>query len=432
MKDKFITLYHRSSVPMNIKEFMDREHVYGITPEEFLKVNKEVIFQQMNELAKYILFLKTGKWVMTPDDFTLDMPLPNPCFLRINSNKVTAELSIAQTNAQVVENDFYAFANDKIQELLQDEGYRLDSTVKRRLDVSVFGWFKSSYFFGTSMEDKGIGMRKGSWIEYSDLSKHVISLATSMTENGGSFTMKLPVISAESLGYIALGDNVQLAGNSFLGRAGKEDIRFNNSSEFFSKTELGHSDSNYFNWLISSNDLMFISFEKLEMEVNRDPFAFGDKDNFDIKSMISDGVFDMIALVDEVRVITDAATGNCYVEVTGRDLMKLIIEDGSFFFNPSTCSNPSRVFANAAEAGKQGDVREADQLNNNYNNPINRLRRVTGEVDIFANRINQDISYILKGVISQLANIEVVPSYVFDSWGNNRTKFVELQPVKKK
>lgn len=69
-------------------------------------------------------------------------------------------------------------------------------------------------------------------------------------------------------------------------------------------------------------------------------------------------------------------------------------------------------------------------MKNTYNNPINRLRRITGEIDVFANRINMDIGYILKGVISQLANIEVVPDYVFDSWGDARTKFIELYPQK--
>lgn len=111
--------------------------------------------------------------------------------------------------------------------------------------------------------------------------------------------------------------------------------------------------------------------------------------------------------------------------------MKLLIEDGSFFFNPSTTSDPSGVFANEQSYGKQGDIREADVMNNTYNNPINRLRRVTGEIDIFANRINMDISYILKGVISQLANVEVVPGYVFDSWGDDRTKYIELEPDEK-
>ena len=157
----------------------------------------------------------------------------------------------------------------------------------------------------------------------------------------------------------------------------------------------------------------------------------GDVDNFKISTKLAEGVYDMIGLVDEVKVVTNSQSSEAYVEITGRDLMKLLIEDGSFFFNPSTTSDPSGVFANEQSYGKQGDIREADVMNNTYNNPINRLRRVTGEIDIFANRINMDISYILKGVISQLANVEVVPGYVFETWGEDRTKYIELEPEKK-
>ena len=204
-------------------------------------------------------------------------------------------------------------------------------------------------------------------------------------------------------------------------------------------TSFDDIEANYFNWLISSNDILFISFEKLDMEllkdfykdVNGEDYYQGDRDNLKVSSKLSQGVYDMIGLVDEVKVVTNSQSSEAYVEITGRDLMKLLIEDGSFFFNPSTTSDPSRVFANEQSYGKQGDIREADVMNNTYNNPINRLRRVTGEIDIFANRINMDISYILKGVISQLANVEVVPGYVFETWGEDRTKYIELEPEKK-
>jgi hypothetical protein len=42
------------------------------------------------------------------------------------------------------------------------------------------------------------------------------------------------------------------------------------------------------------------------------------------------------------------------------------------------------------------------------------------------------IEYILKGVISKLANIEIAPSHIFESWGADRTTFQELLPKKDK
>ena len=154
-------------------------------------------------------------------------------------------------------------------------------------------------------------------------------------------------------------------------------------------------------------------------------------DDFNISTKVSGFVYDMIGLVDDVRVVTNSANAEAYLEVTGRDLMKLLIEDGSFFWNYSTTSDPTTIFANQQQAGKQGDINDVDLSGQIYNDPINRIRQLSGEIDIFANGINMDIAFILKGVISKLANIEVVPSYVFDSWGKDRTKFTELKPVKK-
>ena len=286
-------------------------------------------------------------------------------------------------------------------------------------------------------------MERQDFTEFANLSRHIISLATSVTSNGGSFTMRLPIISARSEGVTVIteilkGKNGEKTYGDMSGQKGnasKNDAtyEYGEKGEYYAKSSFDDIEANYFNWLISSNDILFISFEKLDMELVKDTADWysGDVDNFKISTKLAEGVYDMIGLVDEVKVVTNSQSSEAYVEITGRDLMKLLIEDGSFFFNPSTTSDPSGVFANEQSYGKQGDIREADVMNNTYNNPINRLRRVTGEIDIFANRINMDISYILKGVISQLANVEVVPGYVFETWGEDRTKYIELEPEKK-
>ena len=445
----YILLYHRGK-RMTISDYMERNYIYGVTPQELFDLNKDLIWQQYTNLDKDIEKAGSGKYPESADDLSLTSWLPSPCVLRINPSKVTAELAIAQTNAQVNTEDFYAFASEKIQDIYQNEGYRVADASKRSPDCTVFGWFKSLYYVGLDAEGKKtIKLERKDFTEFANLSQHIISLATSMTSNGGSFTMRLPIISARSEGVsviyeILKGENGEKTYGNMSGQHGsasKNDVsyEYGKNGEYYAKSSFDDIESNYFNWLISSNDILFISFEKLEMELVKDfytdvegnPYHNGDVDNFKVSTMLSEGIYDMIALVDEVKVVTNAQTSEAYVEITGRDLMKLLIEDGSFFFNPSTTSDPSGVFANEQSYGKQGDIREADVMNNTYNNPINRLRRVTGEIDIFANRINMDISYILKGVISQLANVEVVPGYVFDSWGDDRTKYIELEPDKK-
>lgn len=445
----YILLYNRGK-RMTISDYMERNYIYGVSPQELFDLNKDLIWQQYTELDKEIEKAGSGKWPESADDLSLNSWLPSPCVLRINPSKVTAELAIAQTNAQVNTEDFYAFAADKIQDIYQDEGYRVADSSKRSPDCSVMGWFKSLYYVSLDAQGKKtITMERQDFTEFADLSRHIISLATSVTSNGGSFTMRLPIISARSEGVTVIteilkGKNGEreygdMAGQR--GNASKNDVsyEYGERGEYYAKSSFDDIEANYFNWLISSNDILFISFEKLDMELVKDfykdvegnSYQNGDTDNFKVSTKLANGVYDMIGLVDEVKVVTNSQSSEAYVEITGRDLMKLLIEDGSFFFNPSTTSDPSRVFANEQSYGKQGDIREADVMNNTYNNPINRLRRVTGEIDIFANRINMDISYILKGVISQLANVEVVPGYVFETWGEDRTKYIELEPEKK-
>lgn len=445
----YILLYNRGK-RMTISDYMERNYIYGVTPQELFDLNKDLIWQQYTELDKEIEKAGSGKWPESAADLSLTSWLPSPCVLRINPSKVTAELAIAQTNAQVNTEDFYAFAAEKIQDIYQDEGYRVADSSKRSPDCSVMGWFKSLYYVSLDAQGKKtITMERHDFTEFADLSRHIISLATSVTSNGGSFTMRLPIISARSEGVsviteILKGKNGEreygdMAGQR--GNASKNDVsyEYGERGEYYAKSSFDDIEANYFNWLISSNDILFISFEKLDMELVKDfykdvegnSYQKGDTDNFKVSTKLANGVYDMIGLVDEVKVVTNSQSSEAYVEITGRDLMKLLIEDGSFFFNPSTTSDPSGVFANEQSYGKQGDIREADVMNNTYNNPINRLRRVTGEIDIFANRINMDISYILKGIISQLANVEVVPGYVFETWGEDRTKYIELEPEKK-
>lgn len=439
----YILLYNRGK-RMTISDYMERNYIYGISPQELFDLNKDLIWQQYTELDKEIEKSVSGKWPESADDLSLQSWLPAPCVLRINPSKVTAELAIAQTNAQVNTEDFYAFAADKIQDIYQNEGYHVADSSKRSPDCSVLGWFKSLYYVGLDSKGKKAGkMERQDFTEFADLSRHIISLATSVTSNGGSFTIRLPIISARSEGVSVIyevlkGDNGEKINGDMLGQMGNASknettYEYGDKGEYYAKSSFDDIEANYFNWLISSNDILFISFEKLDMELVKETANWysGDVDNFKISTKLAEGIYDMIGLVDEVKVVTNSQSSDAYVEITGRDLMKLLIEDGSFFFNPSTTSDPSGVFANEQSYGKQGDIREADVMNNTYNNPINRLRRVTGEIDIFANRINMDISYILKGVISQLANVEVVPGYVFETWGEDRTKYIELEPEKK-
>lgn len=429
-KNNFIFLRHNNSSVKTISDFAEKEGVYGMKVEDFFSLNKELIFSQMTASDKTAFMNSKGlsNWP-TVSQLTIDMTLPCPCNLKIDPKKVTTELAVSQTNFQIDQEKFVAFAHDEIQKILQNEGYMASGLNKRNPTCQVFGWFKSLYYVGK--QDKSlIFLRKENDVsEFADLSKYITNLNTKSSFDGASFTLSLPIINTSSKGnYISVLSNDKEVKN--FRRAAKDDgsksrSLFSNGKEFYQKTPLSQVEANYFSWLISPQDLLFISFEQLDLEKIRKTLAT-DSDNFSIETKIAGQVFDMIALVDSVKVVTDDVNCTANVEVTGRDLMKLLIEDGSFFFNIATTNSSNTVFANEV----QGDVKDINFINGQQNNPLFRMRLDSTEIDIFRNRIKQSIEYVLKGVVSQLSNIEVVPNYVLDSYGDKRTKFIDLKPNK--
>ena len=201
---KYILLHNRSE-GINIFKFMEMNYVYGITADELFEFNKEFIWSQMTDKDKKAVKAAKGKYPESASDLTIDMWLPSPCFLKIAADKVTAELAISQTNLQVDLTDFCSFADEKIQSIVQNSGYKIDTATKRNVDCQVFGWFKSLYYAGLDETGKPLNLKKHYLTEFSDISKYIISLSTTVTNNGGSFVLRLPVISGRSIGVHMVG-----------------------------------------------------------------------------------------------------------------------------------------------------------------------------------------------------------------------------------
>lgn len=413
-----ITLYHNNNNLKTLSDYMEANKIIGISVEDLFdykynetKSNRDLFFEQMSTEEKALYSKELGKTnedpAITASDLKSDMILPCPCIFKIDARYITREIAISQTNFQASADDIYAFENSQIQNILNNEGYNIDrSTKKVAPSCSVWGWFKSLYYSGMTIGGIHYQSKNNKFLNISDF---VIDVSTSVSETGGTFSITLPIIhSKKKIKKETFIENNIL--DSYYDRFSEQDDLFlyKNKKNFFHKVALSTAESNYFNWLIQSNDLIFISFEELEMEKDS-----GSK------------VFDMIGLVETVNMTTDA-NGIGRIVVNGRDLMKLIIDDNSLFFNTSSAWGESRIFSNTESLGKQGDIRDADMLGGYNNSPENRLRRSTNQIDIFASPFNRSIDFVVKGVISQLANIEVVPDYVFTSWGEARTKFNDL------
>jgi hypothetical protein len=171
---------------------------------------------------------------------------------------------------------------------------------------------------------------------------------------------------------------------------------------------------NYFEWLIQHNDLLFISFHDMEELTN---------DNLSGKQ------FDMIALVDNVTVNRNSPSASVSVTVTGRDLMKLITDDASLFFPAGVAASNGRIFDNTETTIKGGDFVMRYKGVEKQNGSI---RLPNGMINVFSQEPNDfSIDFVIKTVISHLANIKIVPDDLFVSWGDKRTMFSDLIPKSK-
>jgi hypothetical protein len=99
----------------------------------------------------------------------------------------------------------------------------------------------------------------------------------------------------------------------------------------------------WFKRILQQNDIFFIRFEQLTLEKTEDRV----KSSMEVPaSQLPGKIFDMIGLVDRVSHQFNPMTTDMTVEVLGRDLTKLLIEDGSYFFPLLFTENSDMLFFN--------------------------------------------------------------------------------------
>ena len=412
---KRVLLYHTRKSDKTIEDFVKSQKIIGIEAKDVFDDNRDYIFQQMSVADLETYKNEKGSVPKSGSDLDMSMTLPLPCKIKVCPYNITAETMVNNTNWHTPNNDFYAFASEEIEKIFESPAY--SSLIdKSNCDVEVIGWFKQTNLFGE--RKKRINDVRGEWF---DLSPYVISLNASVNANGSSFSIRLPIIGMVGSvdGFAELPD---FGGRMKIHEPVSTLWKFGEKN-FYAKKSLETAQlGNLFSSLISYNDLIFLSFTKNE-EI---------KDVMPLEKRVAENSWDVIGLVDDVRVNLNGGAASGYVEITGRDLMKLLIEDGSYFFNPSSSYSSESIYANEAEASvnggvyhTRGDIADVTDLGGEGRGLVKRLRNMSNEIDIFAYRPMREIVYILKGVVSQLSNIEVVPGEIFDFW-ENRTVWKEI------
>jgi len=226
----------------------------------------------------------------------------------------------------------------------EDDGQDLVRVIDNQVSVKI--WCKALARPGSK--------DGGEWV---DVSGFINLVQTTVSENAGIFNIVLPCVRGHwdpSLGWELSFDSSLSQSHVNVNRGG-----------------------NFFNTVIQENDLVYIRFERLTTS--------------------RDGqIYDMIGLVD--RVMTRTNSNNIDVVVTGRDMMKVFIDDGSYFFVTQFAQN---IFTD-------------DQ------SILSKRNRAELEATSFAaiGYTFKPIDTILKFIYNKFSNIGWVPDEAFRQYGD--------------
>lgn len=412
-------------------EFYKIRFTKEFTLNSFFEFNRKTIFDQLDNSYLTILAKKKKKKIsdLTPNDIDVNVTLPCPSYLLIAEEHIDYSLIAKNTNFQASEVNVMAFEDKNIRSILSDDSVEIfHGNKKMRPGCRVLGWFKSLYFYEKNGGgSNGIDNIYDSSQNFIDLSRFVSSLNTNVTESGGNFSISfshIPVYAdtlvSEMDQHFLYNGGINVSSqkneNGFINKNQIDDIILKDkdgNEQVISKSDLSSFD--YLEWLIQANDLLFISFDNMEDLVD---------DN------LANHNFDMIALVDSVS-ISKNAQGNVNIDVSGRDLMKLITDDSSIFFPLGVSASEGSIFNNTETVVKGGDLSSVYKYKGSEL-VGNSTRQLTGMLNIFACEPNDfSIDFVLKTVVSHLANLQIVPDDLFTSWGDKRTKFSTLKPKRK-
>lgn len=106
----------------------------------------------------------------------------------------------------------------------------------------------------------------------------------------------------------------------------------NNILHYFNLNEDGKNNIDFIHQYLQLNDIVFIRFEKLQLEEKSEKKEAETRYSYEIgKHNLPGKVWDMIGLVDNCSLRSNLSDTNYEVSVTGRDLMKLLTEDASYW-----------------------------------------------------------------------------------------------------
>lgn len=204
----------------------------------------------------------------------------------------------------------------------------------------------------------------------------------------------------------------QMNTNDFKLEPPQKDSDISNNPNYFKLKKL------LFHHIIQNNDVIFIRLEKLEIDSEnyldlKEGYTLIDSKN------LSGKVFDMIGLVDGAPITLDGVHNKQTVNVNGRDLSKLLLDDGVFFFPVEyEVQNKEQIIKNSSKSKSGNRLTIPLPATGNYNgNAV--YHPGTGNI-LSDTKFNFDVTQTLSDwllfIFQQLTNIVICPNGLFNSY----------------
>lgn len=378
--------------------FRNKEEAFMLVKNKEGKTNKQAIYERfvINQKQKQLDKLDVKKW---PIEFGTKLAIPID---KIHKHSLLTE------GIEVVDNDVRSFKAKALADLEANEGYnpaRKIRPVNGILDngILVDSYPEATVWIWCRALSKDNKHNEG---ELLNVTPFIEKMSTNVGKNGGNFQISLPPLTCQ---YDYVREKWIIKKTSIQRyRDGADNLTQSNegyvaSSDLLRKRANGDFGRSifFFHSILSANDLVFIRFETLEMEKDQ---RIDDRTNFTIdKSEIPGKIYDMIGLIDENAQIVDGINSDASINISGRDLSKLFIEDGTYFY-ALEMSQGQLKFAGGTSA---------------KNTAMQRVYS-TNALQYFSLYNYNSIENVLKFVIQQLSTIKIVPDDLFDAYGSRR------------
>lgn len=393
--------YEAKSVDDFLSFIQQKGYGYEMTPDAFLNFEHEKITNYSRIIEQY-----------TPEEkeeYKDDIAKNYPPIIKVGTtvffpnDKITVEIQkILGSDLFLEQQKFKVFWSEVQEKLLTDPKYVPFNTIEKTIQGNISGVQECF-----NVQTKALNIKVWVYVralqKMYNISQYIRNCTTNKDKTMGQFSFEVtPIENLENDTY---------------------------SNDFLTHFSILDKDrqvrNNWFTKFIQNNDVVFIRYEVLQIElgvsgVDVDDYSsrgtgevpvseLGGSTKNNFKTMAQEKVplvWDMIGLVDNVNLNVNVEANDYTVQINGRDFTKLIVEDGSYFI-------PLKFVEGSPDRWFYGGDPESSWFKRNM---------ITGAFDYYFTYSFQGINQVLWFIINQLSNIGIVGDELFQSCAKTTEK----------